>query len=81
MRNKFFKWCSSSLFGHLVLFELICATPLAVMFLFSMLSDGTLTIGRALYVFALCSVLFGIGAVLFWYTVSLPLIKSRRGRS
>jgi hypothetical protein len=77
LRNRFFKWCSSSLIGHLILFQLICAAPLSVMFILNISSEHTLTFGRAFYIAGLCSVLFAIVAVLFWYTLSKPLISSR----
>lgn len=77
VRNKFFKWGSSSLSGHLVLFEVTCATPLFIFALGTMYSEGTLTVVRALYMAIVCSALVAIGAALFWYTFSLPLIKRR----
>ncbi len=77
LRNKFFKWCSSSLIGHLILFQLICAAPLSVMFILMMSSEHTLTVGRAFFITAVSSVLFAIGAALFWYTLSKPLLSSR----
>jgi hypothetical protein len=45
LRNKFFKWGSSSLIGHVVLFEVICATPLLSFSIGTMYSKGTLTAG------------------------------------
>jgi hypothetical protein len=77
VRNKFFKWGSSSLIGHLVLFEATCATPLFLFALGTMYSEGTLTLGWALYMAVVCSALVAIGAALFWYSFSLPLIKRR----
>lgn len=77
LRNEFFKWCSSSLIGHLVLFQLICAAPLSAMFILKMSSEHTLTVSSAFFIAAMCSVLFAIVAALFWYTLSKPLISSR----
>lgn len=77
VRNKFFKWGSSSLIGHVVLFETTCATPLFLFSIGAMYSEGTLTVVRALYMFVVCSALVAVGAALFWYTFSLPLIKRR----
>jgi hypothetical protein len=77
LRSKFFKWCSSSLQGHLVLVQLMSATPLSAMFILIMYSEGTLTLGWGVFITALCSVLFGIGAALFWYIFSKPLVKRR----
>ena len=78
LRNRFFKWCSSSLKGHLVLIQIICATPLSLWAILTMRSEGTLTIAWGFSISLLCSVIFGIGAALFWYTFSKPLIRSRR---
>ena len=80
MRNRFFKWCSSSLRGHVALFELLCAVPLILWSLVTMRSERTLTTVQGLRITFLCVVLVAIGAALFWYAVSLPLLKSRSGR-
>ena len=77
LRNRFFKWCGSSLIGHVVLIQLICAVPLSLMFILVMASEGTLTVAWGLFVVLLDAVLFAIGAALFWYTYSKPLIKRR----
>jgi len=47
------------------------------MFILKMSSEHTLTLGRAFYIAGLSCVLFAIVAVLFWYTLSKPLISSR----
>jgi hypothetical protein len=80
LQNRFFKWCSSSLKGHLVLIEVICATPLSLWAILTMQARGTLTIAWGFSISLLCSVIFGIGAALFWYTFSKPLIRSRRNK-
>ena len=77
LRNRFFKWCSSSLKGHLILFQLLCATPLTLWAVFTMRSEGTLTVGLAIRATLLASALCAIGAGLFWYTFSKPLLESR----
>jgi len=77
MRNRFFRWCSSSLKGHLTLFQVLCATPLSLWAILTMRSEGTLTVAWGLRIVLLCSVLCAIGAALFWYSFSKPLIKSR----
>jgi CHASE2 domain-containing sensor protein len=81
LRNKFFKWGSSSLTGHVVFFEVICATPLLLFALGTMYSQGRLTVISALYMAVVCSVLVAVCAGLFWYTFSLPLIKRRADKS
>jgi len=70
--NKAMKWFGSSLIGHVFLIQIIAATPLAIMFIFTTAHEGTLTIGWAVLVYGLCSVLFDIGAALFWYSYSKP---------
>lgn len=81
LRNKFFSWGSSSLLGHVVLFEVLAGTPLLAAAIPTMYSQDTLTVGSALRIAILCAVLVALGASLFWYTFSLPLIRRRdRGR-
>lgn len=75
--RTFRQWCGSSLFGHICLIQLICATPLSLMFITIMASEGTLSFGWALLVYFLCSVLFAIGAVLFWHMYSKPVLRER----
>jgi hypothetical protein len=77
LRNSFFKWGSSSLVGHLALFELTCGIPLLFFSVATMYSDGTLTMAFALYMAFVCSALVAVGAALFWYTFSKPLLKRR----
>jgi hypothetical protein len=40
-------------------------------------SQGTLTIGWTVWIAFLCAIGGAFGAVLGWYMVTLPLIKSR----
>src|SRR5258708_6413400 len=76
LRNSFFRWCTLSLKGHLIFFQLLGATPLSLWAILTMQSEGTLTLGRAVRMTLLCSVLVAIGATLLWYAFSKPLIKS-----
>jgi hypothetical protein len=80
VRNRFFKWSSSSLIGHLAIFQLLCALPLFIWSLATMKSEGTLTMGSVLRMALVCSTLVAVAAALFWYSVSSPLIKSRNYR-
>ena len=80
LRNRFSKWCSSSLKGHLILFQLLCATPLSLWAIFTMRSEGTLTVGSAIRMTLLSSLLCAIGAGLVWYIFSKPLIQSRSNK-
>ena len=77
LRNRFFKWGSSSLIGHLAPFETTCGIPLFLFSLATMHSEGMLTIASALYMGFVCSVLVAVGAALFWYTFSKALLKGR----
>jgi hypothetical protein len=79
VRNRFFKWGSTSLIGHLVMFQLLCGLPLYAWGLATMRAEGTLTMGSALRIGVICATLVGIGAALFWYSFSAPLIRSRKG--
>jgi hypothetical protein len=81
LRTKFFKWGSSSLKGHLVLFELFFSIPLLVTFLVSDYSDGTLTIGWAIWSVFVWAIAGAAVAVAFWFTVSSALIKNRRDKA
>jgi hypothetical protein len=80
-RGSFLTWASHCLPGHIVLFLIGCSLPCFAVFLFLDYSEGiSLTIGRVTYL----AVLWAIGglviATLGWYTVSLPLIKTRGNR-
>ncbi len=81
LRNKFFKWGSSSLIGHVILFQVTCAMPLLLFSLATMYLEHTLTVVWALYIAAVCSALVGVVSALVWYTISLPLMKRKRGGS
>ena len=70
LRNRFFKWGSLSLVGHLALFELTCGMPLFLFSVATMYSERTLTMASSLYMAFVCSSLVAVGAALFWYTFS-----------
>jgi hypothetical protein len=80
LRNKFFRWCTSSLIGHLIFFETFAGIPFFAWALMTMYQQDTLTVAAALKIGLLCMVLIGIGAALLWYSFSSPLIKSRKDR-
>jgi hypothetical protein len=73
----FFKWASFSLLGHVALSEVIAALPFFLVMLFLNYSEGTLSLEWALWIFGVSVVMGVVGAVLIWYTISLPLIKRR----
>lgn len=77
LRSKFFRWGSTSLVGHLALFELMCGMPLFFISVATMYSDRLLTMASALYMAFVCSALVAVGAALLWYTFSKPLLKRR----
>jgi|HubBroStandDraft_4_1064222.scaffolds.fasta_scaffold40940_2 hypothetical protein len=78
-KSSWLKRASFSLRGHIALFEAAFSLPLFTVFLWRNYSEGTLTLVWALYLVILWAVLGGIGAVIFWYGVTSPLIKTRDG--
>jgi hypothetical protein len=73
------KWGSSSLRGHVVLFEFAFALPLYLLFMYENYSEGTLTVGWAVYLAVVGAVFGAAFGAFFWFTVSKPLISSRKG--
>jgi hypothetical protein len=57
LRNRFFKWYCSSLKGHMILFQLLCAMPLSVWSILTMRSEGTPTVAWAIHITRLSSAL------------------------
>jgi hypothetical protein len=78
--KKFFNWCCASLLGHVVLMQLCFSLPLLLFFLPTIYSQGTLTVAWVLYMFFALMTLGAVCAVLFWYTITLPLLNNRRGK-
>jgi hypothetical protein len=78
--RKLFKWCVSSLPGHIVLFTLTFSVPMLIAGMTLNYMDGTLTWDWAPYI-ALYSALGGFAAaVVIWFVLTAPLLR-RRGRS
>jgi len=76
--KRLFKWASSSLLGHLFLFQLLWAVPMFTLGWYLNYSEGTLTWAWAPHV-AFYSALGGVTmALLIWYTISLPLINRQK---
>ena len=76
-QKSFLGWASHSLIGHVVLAQIGFTIPMLFVFRDSLYVYGALHFGRVLYVLSL---VVGSGvawAVLFWYTVSRPLIRRR----
>jgi hypothetical protein len=77
--KNLFNWCCSSLLGHVVLMQMCFSLPLLLFFLPTIYLQGNLTVAWALYMAVVFMILGAVCAVLFWYTVTLPLMK-RRGK-
>jgi hypothetical protein len=75
------KRASSSLRGHIALAEIFVGLPLGVLFIYQNYMQGTLTFQWALWCVFLGAAAGLIWAVIFWYTLSLPLLKKYRGSS
>ena len=77
-KKSFGDWASHSLIGHVVSSQVYFSLPLLILFLGTEYSDGTLSSISALYALFISSLAGLVFAILFWYTVSLPLIKRRK---
>jgi hypothetical protein len=76
--RKLIKEASSSLLGHVALFEVAFSAPLFLIFLGQSYTEGTLTVSWAAYLLLLWAGMGAVGAAAFWFIVSLPLIKRTR---
>jgi len=74
------KRASFSLTGHIVLFLISFGGAESLLFIWTDYSDGILTPYRVLWILFVTCVLAVVGAVLFWYTVSKPLIRRIKKR-
>ena len=74
------KKASSSLIGHVVLFQIFWGVPMAFLGIWLNYDERTLTFPWALW----CIFLASIGALFvaagFWFTFSRPLIRKRQRR-
>ena len=78
--RDFLKWVGSSLLGHIALSELLFSMPLFLLGLSLNYSEGTITVAWSFYIAIVCALGGIIFALLFWYTVSVPLIKRRKDK-
>lgn len=74
-----FKWGSSSLWGHIVLFEIFLGVPMFVMALDLLARQGTLTASWILWAVFLDTNITALLAIIMWYTITKPLIRRRDG--
>jgi len=73
--NKFLKWASSSLVGHMVLIGVPCWVAGFLSLSLANYFEGTLTITWALGTLVESAVAGAAVATLVWYTMTLPRIK------
>jgi hypothetical protein len=76
-RSKFIAWASTSLIGHVALFEIAFGIPIAVLMIFLNYTEGTLTIGWAFWIVGSCAAISILLAVAIWTTLTLPRIKRK----
>jgi len=67
-----------SLRGHIALSEVAFGLPGFLIFLYQDYSQGTLTLAWATYLAVLWTSLAVVGAAILWFTVTLPLVNSRK---
>ena len=73
------KRVGTSLWGHVLFYQVVFSLPIAATFLYLNYSDGTLTTAWAGHI-AIVSVVFGLMvAVGIWYTITLPRLRRRGG--
>jgi hypothetical protein len=75
--SKLLKRASSSLLGNVVLVEVLFSAPLCLIFLSQSYAEKTLTVSWTAWLIVVWAAMGAAAAVVFWYAVSLPLIKSR----
>ena len=76
-RSKFIAWASTSLSGHVALFEIVFGLPMAVLMIFLNYTDGTLTIGWAMWIVGSCAAISIVLAIAIWTTLTLPRIRRK----
>lgn len=75
LNNRFLGWCSFSLGGHLVLFELLIAAPLFVAFSIALGYAHAMTPLRALYLALACVLAGAVVGLITWFAITRPLIR------
>jgi len=77
LNNRFLEWCSFSLAGHLVLFELLIAAPLFVAFSIALGYAHAMTPQRAFYLALACVLAGAAVGLVTWFAITRPLIRRR----
>lgn len=77
LNNRFVEWCSFSLTGHFVLFELLIAAPLFVAFSILLGYAHAMTPQRELYLALACVVAGAAVGLITWFAITRPLIRRR----
>jgi hypothetical protein len=75
-RQSFLAWASNCLTGHVALFQMTFALPMAVLFMGLDYAEGTLTPGWALWLLGSSSSLSILLAILVFTLVTLPRIRA-----
>jgi hypothetical protein len=78
---KLWTWASSSLRGHVVLFELFVALPNWVLLSMANYSEGTLSLNWSAHIAFYCLLGGASVAVLFWFTITSPWLKRKARKS
>jgi hypothetical protein len=74
------QWAAGTLLGHVVASAVGFSLPLCIVFLDLNYQEGTLNPAWALWIVSMTGLLGLVFAVLFWYSVTRPLIKRRNDR-
>lgn len=73
-----FRWGSSSIVRHVVLWELFVALPLLLSLGYEIYAEGDLTVSWAIWMTALCALSGFVLSLGFWCTVVRPLKDRKR---
>jgi hypothetical protein len=76
--RTFLKWCSSSLEGHIVLFQFFGAVPMFILFTYLNYTEGTLTFSWGIWIAFVAECFAIFMALFFWFTLSRWFVYLRR---
>jgi hypothetical protein len=77
---RWFRQITSSLLGLMAVSEVVFALPMCAFLLRQDYLDGNLTGSQTLLDVGACFIGGVLWALLFWYTVALPLMKKKEGK-